>query len=531
MKNEGRWHLFVLVGLALLLVGSVVGCPPPIEDTVAELEERITTLQEELLAHEATTQAQQHEIQEIQNKIEELEKALEEASPPTPLTKGELKVHFIDVGQGDSILVDLGETEILIDGGDKSSGVVEYLKKYVDDPLEVMVATHPHADHIGGLIGVLDDFEVDEIWLNGDTNTSDTYSEFMSAVNSEGAQVYEARRGDTIEVGELVFKVLHPVNLSGTTNNNSIVLSLRYGEIDFLFMGDAEKEAEATMLAAGIVPDVEILKVGHHGSRTASSRQFLQAAKPEVAIYMAGKGNSYGHPHPETITAVTEVHALIQGTDQYGTIIVTTDGRIFSVQPPYSHPIEPAPIIEVINLSISPDEVEPGETVTISVTVTNSGGSQETHSVALKINGSEIETKSVVLNAGESQVVNFAVAKESTGTYRVEVNDLKGTFIVAEKVVQDLFLEIVSVTSPIGKGYTATLKAETSPGAQCTIAVYYKSGRSTASGLYPKEADSQGNVSWSWKVGTRTTPGSWPIVVTASLDGDTVSQTTDFTVY
>jgi len=102
-----------------------------------------------------------------------------------------------------------------------------------------------------------------------------------------------------------------------------------------------------------------------------------------------------------------------------------------------------------------------------------------------------------------------------------------------EKIEQeeDLFLEIVSVTSPIGKGYTATLKAETSPGAQCTIAVYYKSGRSTASGLYPKEADSQGNVSWSWKVGTRTTPGSWPIVVTASLDGETISETTSFKVY
>jgi len=251
---------------------------------------------------------------------------------PPPI-EGELTVHFIDVGQGDSILVDLGETEVLIDGGNKSPGVVAYLNGFVDGALEVMVATHPHADHIGGLIGVLDAFEVDEIWLNGDTSTSGTYSQFMSAVNSEGAQVYEVRRGDTIQVGELAFNVLHPVNLSSTTNNNSIVLSLSYGRVDFLFTGDAEQEAEAIMLTEGIVPDVEVLKVGHHGSRTASSIEFLQVAKPECAIYMAGKGNSYGHPHQETIINLCEVCAEIYGTDIHGTIIITTDGATYDVHP------------------------------------------------------------------------------------------------------------------------------------------------------------------------------------------------------
>jgi beta-lactamase superfamily II metal-dependent hydrolase len=428
----------------------------------------------------------------------------------------------------------------LIDGGDKSPGVVAYLDDFVDGTLEVMVATHPHADHIGGLIEVLNAFEVDEIWLNGDTSTSQTYSQFMSAVNSEGAQVYEARRGDTIEVGELIFNVLHPVSLNDTTNNNSIVLSLSYGEIDFLFMGDAEQEAESSMLRAGIVPDVEILKVGHHGSRTASSSQFLQVAKPECAIYMAGKGNSYGHPHQETIAALTQVGAEIYGTDICGTIVVTSDGKSFSVQsekqcraPPVVTP-EPAKFA-LSALSISPSEVKAGESVTISADIANSGGSSGSYTAILKINGSQVETKSVVLDTGESQVVSFTVTKESTGTYTVELGGLEGTFTVTKVVTpapeQVLFLRIVSVTDPIGQGYTATLKAETLAGAQCTIAVYYKSGKSTASGLYPKEADSQGNVSWSWKVGTRTTPGSWPIVVTASLDGETVSETTSFTVY
>jgi beta-lactamase superfamily II metal-dependent hydrolase len=247
---------------------------------------------------------------------------------PRPLT-----VHFIDVGQGDSILLDLGDIEVLIDGGDKSSGVVSYIEDYVDGSLEVMVATHPHADHIGGLIAVLGAFEVDEIWLNGDISTSKTYSQFMSAVNSERAKVFVARRGDIIQVGNLTFNVLHPLNLSGKTNNNSIVLSFSYGQVDFLFTGDAEQEAEASMLTEGVVPDVEVLKVGHHGSRKSSSIQFLQVAEPECTIYMAGQGNNNGHPHQETIINLCEVGAEIYGTDFHGTIRITTDGETYNLLP------------------------------------------------------------------------------------------------------------------------------------------------------------------------------------------------------
>ncbi len=243
-----------------------------------------------------------------------------------------LTVHFIDVGQGDSILIDLDEIEVLIDGGRKSPGVVGYLNNYVDGSLEVMVATCPHADHIGGLIAVLDAFEVDEIWLNEDTSTSQTYAEFMAAVDLEGAEVHEARRGGQIEAGGLTLIALNPLELSGSTNNNSIVLSLSYGEVDFLFTGDAEKEAEASMLGAGIVPNVEILKVGHHGSRTASSQAFLEVVQPEVAVYMAREGNQYGHPHEETISALQTIGALIYGTDVNSTILVTTDGLTYTVE-------------------------------------------------------------------------------------------------------------------------------------------------------------------------------------------------------
>ncbi len=327
--------------------------------------------------------------------------------------------------------------------------------------------------------------------------------------------------------------------MSTDTNDNSIVLGLSYGDTDFLFMGDVQREAESSML--NLVSDIELLKVGHHGSRTSSSPEFLNKVKPEVAIYSAGMGNSYGHPHQETISALTKVGAEICGTDVNGTIVVASDGKSFSVQPSRI-PGERAPLVKapdpakftLSNLSISPSEVKSGELVTISATVTNSGGSSGSNTTILKINGSQVETKSVALNAAESQVVSFTVIKESAGTYTVELSGLAGIFTVTKVVApgptQVLFLEIVSVTSPIGQGYTATLQARTVPGADCTIAVYYKSGKSTSSGLYPKEADSQGNVSWSWKVGTTTTPGSWRIVVTATYGGQTASQETYFTV-
>ena len=156
----------------------------------------------------------------------------------------------------------------------------------------------------------------------------------MDGVESEGAEVHIARLHDAIEAGGLTLFVHHPADLEGSTNNNSIVLHLAHGEIDFLFTGDAEREAEGKMmmLSSVRIPEVEILKVGHHGSRTASSKDFLAIASPEVAIYMAKEGNSYGHPHQETIDALSEIGATIYGTDINGTIVLTTDGETYNVQ-------------------------------------------------------------------------------------------------------------------------------------------------------------------------------------------------------
>lgn len=254
-------------------------------------------------------------------------------SPPT-VDSPDLMVRFMDVGQGDAILIDLGDIEILIDGGEKSPGVVSFLSAYVDGDLEVMVATHTDADHIGGLTAVLEQYQVNDIRVNGYTATSKTFTNFMAAANAEGAVVAEAALGDTITAGPLTFRVLNPPdNLFKDANNNSIVLALSYGEVDFIFTGDAETEAEEAMLFQSIaqLPDVEILKLGHHGSRTASSAAFLDLVKPETAVYMCGLDNKYGHPHPETMAALNARGITVYGTETCGTITITTDGKTYSV--------------------------------------------------------------------------------------------------------------------------------------------------------------------------------------------------------
>lgn len=286
-----------------------------------------------------------------------------ETTPEAP--KIELKVHFIKLSGPcyDAILLDLGETEILIDGGFPESGLVTYIKDHIDGSLEVMVATHPHADHIGGLMEVLDAFDVDEIWLNGDNSISNVPPErrppvlvqrFMGLVNTEGASIREVRRGQSIDVDVLTFHVLHPVlplfevdsddSAEGvffrSSNNNSIVLRLSYGNIAFLFTGDAATEAEASILEAGLEVQADILKVGHHGSPWSSSTQFLESVMPRIAIYMTGDPearklksdwNFINKPNQDTIAALNKVGAEVYGTDINGTIVITTDGETYTV--------------------------------------------------------------------------------------------------------------------------------------------------------------------------------------------------------
>ncbi|HEX6305354.1 MAG TPA: ComEC/Rec2 family competence protein [Anaerolineales bacterium] len=252
-------------------------------------------------------------------------------------TSGNLQVHFIYVGQGDSILIISPEgNTALIDAGNPASGSLEYLQSQGIMHLDFVIATHTHADHIGGLAEVLLNIPVDTVVTNGRPHTTQHYHNLMDAISATGAAHVEAERGDRFFMGSLVFDVLHPLNQNDDTvnlriNNDSIVVRLIYGETTFLFVGDAEKEAEEDMLAAGIQMKADFLKLGHHGSRSSTSPQFLAAVSPSVAVYSAGVNNDLGFPDAETLTALKAIGADVFGTDIYGTIIVAVDKHGYSI--------------------------------------------------------------------------------------------------------------------------------------------------------------------------------------------------------
>ena len=240
-----------------------------------------------------------------------------------------LDVYFIDVGQGDAILVDYGSHELLIDGGSDGT-CIDTITQYVDGYLDIVVATHPHSDHIGGLDDVIRAFDVLKVIDSGATASSQAYESYASAVAAERCRFEHLGRNDSFELDDLTFEVIHPHALVGDANEDSLVLLLTYGDVDFLFTGDIGKEAEDELLQMQCLSDIDILKVAHHGSRYSTTAAFLDVVQPELAIYSAGVGNRYGHPHSEALDRLEAAGAAILGTDKYGMIRVSTDGSSWS---------------------------------------------------------------------------------------------------------------------------------------------------------------------------------------------------------
>jgi competence protein ComEC len=254
-------------------------------------------------------------------------------SPPLPSpTPTTFTAHFIDVGQGDAILIEANGTVILVDGGDASANVEDYLQAQGIQDIDLMVATHPHADHIGGLIDVLRLFDVHEVWTSGATHTSQTYQNFAAYVTDEGATKRDVSRGYSAQIGGLEIDVLHPrPPLTGNLNQDSLVLHVSCGQLDVLLTGHATTGSEARMLAAGVLGDVEVLKVGHHGSDTSTGADFLSAITPEDAVISVGVDNTYGHPHQEALDRLAAHGVTVYRTDENGTVTLTSDCNTYSI--------------------------------------------------------------------------------------------------------------------------------------------------------------------------------------------------------
>jgi len=246
---------------------------------------------------------------------------------------GGLVVHYIDVGQGSAAYLEWDGYSMLIDAGDwNASDVLMYLDKLEVEKIDIAVGTHPDADHIGQLARVIETYEVGEVWMSGNPSSSNTFIRTLEAVDEAEIPYEEPRRGDEYEIGSLKIEVLHPEELSGDTNGDSLSFRISYEEIAFIFTGDADMQAEQEMVASNLPLEADILLMGHHGSNTSTSLEFLQVVEPEVAIYSAGLDNPYGHPYAEVLASVENEGAEVYGTDVNGTIIVETDGQEYSVE-------------------------------------------------------------------------------------------------------------------------------------------------------------------------------------------------------
>jgi len=248
-------------------------------------------------------------------------------------------VNFIDVGQGDSIFIDTSDKDVLIDGGPTDAGqtVLNYLSSLGIMHINLMIATHVHEDHIGGLITILSSAIITEaIWINGQTDTSNAYKSFITLAHGHATTV--AQRGQTYiltaTVNLTVFNPVQPLEFTDTNhvNYNSIVVRLQAGNTSFLLTGDADADAEQSMLNAGLNLHCNVLKVGHHGSRYATTQLFLDRVAPSYAIISAGKNNPYGHPSPETVQRLLAKGVTTYATFQSGTIVASTDGTSITFQ-------------------------------------------------------------------------------------------------------------------------------------------------------------------------------------------------------
>lgn len=254
---------------------------------------------------------------------------------------------------------------MLIDGGRSGTTIVGRLRRLGVTSLDAIVATHPDADHAGGLSAVLGAFSVGRIYVDGDPSSTETYAAFLAAAADEpGAQVITVVRGQMIPLGGHDLRVLNPASPTGDTNNDSIVLELRCGVVGVLFTGDAEVPAEESMIAAGLVAHVNVLKVSHHGSATGTSSAFLDAVRPEVAVISAGRTNQYGHPAPETMARIASAGVRVEYTDtgpQDDSVTMKSDCRTYSFsRPPVAVTVLVAP--GTSDGTVPQDAAAPGET-------------------------------------------------------------------------------------------------------------------------------------------------------------------------
>lgn len=238
----------------------------------------------------------------------------------------EIKIYYLDVGQADSILIESDKEYMLIDAGNNEDGklLVDYFKSLNITSFKYVVGTHPHEDHIGGLDDVINNFNINKIYFPDAITTTKTFEDVLEAMESNNLTYSIPKIDETFSLGNADFKVIYTGVDINDLNNTSIILKMTYGNISFLFMGDATDKVESLILDKDIKAD--ILKVSHHGSKYSTSDKFIKRVNPSYAIISVGANNSYNHPDTLTLDRLKNYNIKIYRTDVLGTILITTNG-------------------------------------------------------------------------------------------------------------------------------------------------------------------------------------------------------------
>ena len=250
-----------------------------------------------------------------------------------PNSESKLIVHFLDVGQGDSIFIELpnGKT-MLVDAGENyhGQGIIDYVQTIGYHKLDYVVATHPHEDHIGSMPYIVRNFEIGSIYMPDVTANTATFESLLKAIKAKGLRVKNGRTGvHIIKDGELTADIIAPDKPDESNiNNSSIVLLLTFGNVSYLLTGDAETK-ELNAIRADM--HATVLKAGHHGSKTSTTQTLLKKISPSVTVISCGKNNDYGHPHAEVLKMLKSVNSSVYRTDRDQTVIVATDGSSLTV--------------------------------------------------------------------------------------------------------------------------------------------------------------------------------------------------------
>lgn len=252
----------------------------------------------------------------------------------TSVLASELVVHYLDVGQGDSEILQCNNQTMLIDAGtnDSTKTLIQDIKDLGITRFDIVVATHPHEDHIGGMDAVIKQFDIGTVYMPDVITNTVTFSDLLKALQNKNLKPVHPQPGTVFNLGNAQCTVLAPNSATYTDlNNYSIVIRVVFGSNSFLFTGDAQTQSETEMLAKNYNLKADVLKVGHHGSDTATSPAFLAAVNPKYAVIEVGAGNDYGHPHAVTLQKLAAAGVTVYRTDLNGIITITSDGSNLSI--------------------------------------------------------------------------------------------------------------------------------------------------------------------------------------------------------